>query len=329
MNYIQSTAADPEASSDQPSDQPSDHMSIPARPAPAFVRVVQGDAWANLREIRDASVHSVVTDPPYALDSKGQMLGQLSKNYHQRATHSRGYADNSPEVFKAWCADWTAQRLRVLLPGGYLVAFAGAQTIHLLVSACQEAGFQVRDLIVWAHGAGVSNGLNLLDENGKRIGWGTTLRPATEFAVLARCPFEGTVASNVARFGTGAMNLGETHFGSEDRWPSNMLVSDDVAEALGKSGRLFFSPKASRRERPEVDGVSHSTVKPLVLMCELVRLVTPPCGIVLDPFAGSGTTVEAALREGMSVIGIERDAGYLPLIDARVERARRMTDPPD
>lgn len=71
-----------------------------------------------------------------------------------------------------------------------------------------------------------------------------------------------------------------------------------------------------------VDGVAHPTVKPLALMRWLVRLVTPPGGLVLDPFAGSGTTVEAGMLEGFRVVGIERGAEYLPLILARIDRAR-------
>ena len=70
-----------------------------------------------------------------------------------------------------------------------------------------------------------------------------------------------------------------------------------------------------------VDGVAHSTVKPVTLMKWLVRMVTPPGGVVLDPFAGSGTTLEAAMLEGFDSIGIEREADYLPLIHARIERA--------
>lgn len=63
-----------------------------------------------------------------------------------------------------------------------------------------------------------------------------------------------------------------------------------------------------------------STVKPLSLMSWLVRLVTPPGGTVLEPFAGSGTTVEAAMREGFNVVAVEREADYLPLIMARIDR---------
>lgn len=66
------------------------------------------------------------------------------------------------------------------------------------------------------------------------------------------------------------------------------------------------------------------TVKPLDLMRWLVRLVTPPGGTVLEPFAGSGTTVEACLAEGFRCIAIEREADYLPLI---MQRVNRRTDP--
>lgn len=85
--------------------------------------------------------------------------------------------------------------------------------------------------------------------------------------------------------------------------------------------RVRYAPKAGAAERPVVDGVRHPTVKPLDLARWLVRLLTPPGGVVLDPFAGSGTTLEAASREGFAAIGIEREADYLPLIDLRLARA--------
>ena len=90
---------------------------------------------------------------------------------------------------------------------------------------------------------------------------------------------------------------------------------------LGDSSRFMYCAKAPKSERPVVDGVAHSTVKPVTLMKWLVRMVTPPGGVVLDPFAGSGTTLEAAMLEGFDSIGIEREADYLPLIQARIERA--------
>ena len=88
----------------------------------------------------------------------------------------------------------------------------------------------------------------------------------------------------------------------------------------GGASRFFYSAKAPRSERPNVGGVQHPTVKPLAIMRWLIRLVTPPGGTVLDPFAGSGTTIEAALIEGFNPVGIEMETDYLPLIQHRIDR---------
>lgn len=96
-------------------------------------------------------------------------------------------------------------------------------------------------------------------------------------------------------------------------------------ETYGDSGgasRFFYVAKADASERVRVDGIAHPTVKPLDIMRWLVRLVTPPGGTVLEPFAGSGTTVEACILEGFKCIAIEREADYLPLIVQRVNRRR-------
>jgi site-specific DNA-methyltransferase (adenine-specific) len=92
----------------------------------------------------------------------------------------------------------------------------------------------------------------------------------------------------------------------------------------GGASRFFptfrYTAKAPGTERPTADGVAHPTVKPLELMRWLVRLVTPPNGVVLDPFAGSGTTGEAAIHEHKRAILIEREPDYLPLIVARLSK---------
>ena len=123
------------------------------------------------------------------------------------------------------------------------------------------------------------------------------------------------------------------------RWPTNVVLDDSQAAELdqqtgilktpreasvGGASRFFptfhYQAKAPKRERPNIDGVQHPTVKPLDLLRWLVRLVTPPGGLVLDPFAGSGTTAEACVYEHMRCITIEREAEYLPLIVARLTR---------
>ena len=106
------------------------------------------------------------------------------------------------------------------------------------------------------------------------------------------------------------------------RYRTNKAQADETAgtEDQGGASRFFYTAKAPKSERPNVDGVQHPTVKPLAIMRWLIRLVTPPGGTVLDPFAGSGTTIEAALIEGFNPVGIEMETDYLPLIQHRIDR---------
>lgn len=101
---------------------------------------------------------------------------------------------------------------------------------------------------------------------------------------------------------------------------------DNQYSDTGGASRFFpvfkYNSKAPGKERPRVDDVAHPTVKPLELMRWLVRLVTPPNGFVLDPFAGSGTTIEAALLEGFDAVAIEREPTYIPLIEERIARCQ-------
>ena len=189
-------------------------------------------------------------------------------------------------------------------------------------------------------------------------GWGTALKPTHEPIILARKPLDGTVADNVERWGTGAINIGECRVGDEERINKpaankpggNVLMSvkgmPRNAEARLAVGRFpancvttepdaFFSKyfnitppelckKASKQDRnsnwrgEEIGATNrHPTVKPTDLMAWLVRLVTPPDGIVLDPFAGSGSTCVAARREGFFFIGIEQELEYVEIARKR------------
>ena len=115
------------------------------------------------------------------------------------------------------------------------------------------------------------------------------------------------------------------------RFPANVLLDEHAAEAMDEqNGTSSFFPvfkyqaKAPKKERPVIekeDGtkVQHPTVKPVALMEWLVTLVTPPNGVVLDPFAGSGTTLQAALNEGFDPIGVEQDVDYIQLINKRLD----------
>ena len=186
-------------------------------------------------------------------------------------------------------------------------------------------------------------------------GWGTALKPALEPITVARKPLVGTVAENVLQYGTGAINVDGGRVEASDqkqleknwnrnqssskdgvvnyvaqkdidlrdykstgRWPANFIHdgSEEATDLLKDSARFFYCAKASKADRGENH---HPTVKPTDLMRYLCRLVTPPNGIVLDPFNGSGSTGCAAVLEGFQYIGIEREAEYIAISEKRIQ----------
>jgi len=361
-----------------------------------------GDCIEVLKAMPSDSVDCIITDPPYGI----------------------GFMN------AAWdCSvpsdDWAAECLRVLKPGGHLIAFAATRTIHRLMIAVEDSGFEIRDMISWCYFSGFPKSLDVskaidkhfgadrkevdsyeklesfsdkfvggkgykkttipitapsTEEAKKWSGWGTALKPAVEPAVLARKPLsEKTVAENVLKWGTGGLNINRSRFGYGDPcWVGPQGKVDNmvgqkrggssglgevmrgtlITNAPSELGRwpanLFQCPKASRSERekgcddlPSISGAQatdrkpdtaglnnpragagrtasevrniHPTVKPVKLMRWLIGLVTPEDGIVLETFAGSGTTLVAAQLEGVKCIGIEREPGYCDIIRARLK----------
>jgi hypothetical protein len=154
---------------------------------PAFVvggaRVFAGDCVEVMKSLPDNSVDSVVTDPPYGLnfmgkewDNPGKMLGQMATGHEQRGayayggSHSRGYADNDSLAFQLWCTQWAVECLRVLKPGGHILAFGGSRTWHRLAVAVEDAGFELRDSIAWIYGSGFPKSLDVSKAIDKNLG---------------------------------------------------------------------------------------------------------------------------------------------------------------
>lgn len=369
--------------------------------------VLEGDCFDVMAGMDGACVDSVVTDPPYGLGKEPDALEMLRAwvdGGHYDTPSRSGFMGKEWDAFVPQPAVWK-EVYRVLKPGGYVACFFGTRTYDLGVLAMRLAGFEVRDLIGWLTGQGFPKSLNVgraLDERtDEQIeagvppsaevmawqGWGTALKPAIEPIVLARKPLsEGTVAANVLRWATGAINVDGCRVGTEStrranhggtgdptrwrtgnggdfasgsdagRWPANIVHdgSDEVVGAFpsarsskhakvsvaagespvyklglkgravpgqntysdsGSAARFFYSAKASKADRA---GSKHPTVKPVALMQWLARLVTPPGGTILDPFAGSGTTGAAAVAEGFGAILIEREPEYVADIRRRV-----------
>lgn len=413
------------------------------------VTAILGDSREKLAEMEACSIDACVCDPPYALVSIVKRSGAdgaaPAKSIGATGAYARASAgfmgqkwDTGETAFDP--AFW-AEVLRVLKPGAHLLALGGTRTYHRLACAIEDAGFEVRDAVMWHYGSGFPKSLDVSKAIDKAAGaarevvgakrnnkgdsgqqqyaafgvfkqsrftditapatdaakqwegWGTALKPSTEIIVLARKPLsEATVAANVLRWGTGALNVdgcrvstqpgedlnGGTYRGCGSarhdgwgmqrlggageykqptgRWPAN-LIHDGSEEVLagfpesvsslgstagsgisdiygeferktrgesigrgdsGSAARFFYTAKADVNDRC---GSKHPTCKPVDLMQYLVRLVTPKGGLVLDPFAGSGTTGEAAIREGMRAILIEREPQYFEDIQRRISLA--------
>lgn len=372
-----------------------------------------GDCLDVLRTFDADSVDAVVTDPPYHLTTgKKGGTGPASVNLDSPAGRSRvttgfmgqtwdgGDVAMRPEVW--------AECLRVLRPGGRLLAFAAPRTMHRIWCAIEDAGFTIEDTVAWLFGTGFPK-------------HGSKLKPAYEPVCVARkgpvsllnidaCRIAGAVPTttrgghddrhNVPDSHPDARNLGrlkpqglvEGH--ASGRWPANVIHdgSDEVLDAFarfgerggsgrasgptrtgplerrtlaggmtdtdaeapfygdhGSAARFFYCAKASRAERnvglggsdrPAVaqyarprdtehadwkarNGNHHPTVKPVDLMRYLVRLVTPPGGLVLDPFTGSGSTGLACAAEGLRFVGIEREPDYAAIAERRLSHAYR------
>ncbi len=379
------------------------------------VTLYGGDNRDVLRDLPDCSIDSIVTDPPYALVSIQKRFGKPGSAptkdgdvYSRASAGFMGKQWDTGEV--AFSEVFWAECLRVLKPGGHVVAFSGTRTYHRMAVAIEDAGFEIRDQLAWCYFSGFPKSHNVGKSIDKHLGaerekvrvdnprianmptantgagrpwldaaiergyhekagdepatpqaaawnsWGTALKPAWEPIALARKPLIGTVALNVLEHGTGVLNIDGCRVGDELKvvtasngirisengsmaggnsaivaagikvgaWPANILTdgSDEVFAVCGDAAenvsRLYFSAKADKLDRI---GSKHPTVKPVDLMQWLVRLVTPKGGLVLDPFAGSGSTGEAAWREGTRCILIEREEEYQADIAERLRLA--------
>jgi DNA modification methylase len=173
-----------------------------------------------------------------------------------------------------------------------------------------------------------NGGTNFAAEPGVRGGSPAGRWPAnvvlddTQAAELDRQ--SGTLTSGANPTRRGADNTRNTYgeFGGQAQCEASRGVDSGGASRFFPTFR--YSAKAPGTERPTADGIAHPTVKPVDLMRWLIRLITPPGGVVLDPFAGSGTTGEAAIHEHKRAILIEREATYLPLIVARIHKPMQV-----
>ena len=444
-------------------------------------QILTGDCLKILPTLEANSVDAIVTDPPYGIGFMGREWDVFSPETTTRnrkhMTQNHVNSDNpnlkgrgewkggaavrydrstaASRRFQEWCLEWAEQALRVLKPGGYMLVCMSPRTQHRAACGIEDAGFEVKDLLLWLYGQGMPKSVDVAraidmelcqepgchwmrkipDDPDKRLpddhicaetsvgrewaGWGTGLRPCYEPILMAKKPAVGTIARNVQEHGVGGINIDKCRIpllvgdtvdprtaGRTDkgRWPPNVAMDEAAADAVdeqsgvltsganptrrnsdksravysafkgqeectpargqdsGGASRFFYCQKTSRSEREAgceslpvksageltggreegSEGIKsgragsgrssggrhnhHPTVKPIRFMRWLVRLVTPTGGTVLDPFFGSGTTGIACELEDFSYIGIEKEAEYVHIAEARIEHVRKQIE---
>jgi len=199
--------------------------------------IIKGDCIEELKKFPDNSIDAIITDSPYGLEFMGKDWDKFKKGLNiGGGTTGIGtpFGRSKPLVslyqlnriekqgFQDFTFLWASECLRVLKPGAYLLSFGGTRTYHRMVCGIEDAGFEIRDCIMWVYGSGFPKSLNI----GKQIdkiqgtseweGWGTALKPAVEPIVVARKPLsEKNVALNVLKWGTGGINIDACRVGTE------------------------------------------------------------------------------------------------------------------
>ena len=220
-----------------------------SRPTTPTFEIRHGDNRELIKRLPDNSVDAIVTDPPYGLGNQPDAMAMLRDwvlTGHHKVKGS-GFMDREWDAFVPQPAIWK-ECLRVLKPGGHLLAFGGTRTYDLVVLGVRIAGFEVRDQLQWVYGCGMPKVGYIKGKDGEHVvqGWGGALRPGYEPIVVARKPVAGTLRENLAVLRTGALNIDSCKIVGDEgsgpsRWPSNILHdgSPEVVAAFPEaSGQL-------------------------------------------------------------------------------------------
>ena len=290
--------------------------------------IVNADCIEHLKTIEDNHFDSVVTDPPYHLTSIAKRFTNSTEaKYGKDGSFQRlskgfvGHAWDGGDI--AFTTDLWKEVYRTIKPGAVLLAFAATRNYHRMATAIEDSGFEIFDMINWIYGSGFPKRKNLL-------------KPAHEPIVMARKGVNKPLNLDECRVGDFEQDTSKNRRNTQEeqifkggwkgdkggevvkgRWPAN-VIHDGLEEDWSK---YFYCSKASKKEK---DDTNHPTVKPIDLMRYLVKLVTPKDGLVLDPFAGTGTTGEACILEGRNYYLIEKTKEYIPDIEKRINKYDRL-----
>lgn len=283
----------------------------------APVHVQHADCRAAMPALEDNAISLILTDPPYFIDGMGADwdTGKLRRRVKPGVVGSlpagMKFSVQQGRDLQAFLAPIAREWLRLLRPGGFCLVFSQNRLSHRTAIAIEEAGFEIRDMLLWQYEGqakaftqehfirkrdiSAAEKARLIHKLGGRKT--PQLKPQGEMIVLAQKPREGTFVDNW------------------DQWETGLIdVSCPVIDGSRFPGTVI--PAKKPRER-----YGHLTAKPVDLLRHLIRIFSAPAGVILDPFAGSGSAGVAAKLENRGFIGYEIEAEMARLAQDRIQAA--------
>ncbi|MCL6586931.1 MAG: site-specific DNA-methyltransferase [Anoxybacillus sp.] len=297
--------------------------------------ILLGDSIEKIKDIADNSIHAIISDIPYgisyddwdvlhnntnsALGGQSEAQVKAGKVFKRRGKPLNGWSEADKKIpyeYQEWCSKWASEWLRVLKPGSSCFIFAGRRYAHRCIVALEDAGFTFKDMLAWEKNSAPhraqrlsaiyqrrGDNLNYEKWSGWKVG---NLRPLFEPILWFQKPYKtgGTIADNVLKHGVGAWN--EQALEKYNTLDSGIEISSNIIKVA----------------TDKFDSGLHEAQKPLRLMQFLIELVTMEGQIVLDPFAGSGTTCVAAKLLNRNFIGIEAKKEYVDIANERLKNPK-------
>jgi site-specific DNA-methyltransferase (adenine-specific) len=302
-------------------------------------KVTLGDITKIIKEIEDNSIDVIFTDPPYFIDKLDSNWDfKTVNNPNNRQTIQSLPAgmkfDRQQGVnFYNWYLELSKEFFRVLKPGGFFFSFSAPRLYHRMASAMDDAGFEIRDMFSWLYTQNQMKAMSLnhfikkLDipesekaELTKKLeGWKTPqIKSCFEPIAMAQKPTDGTFLNNMQEHEIGLMNTTVKIGINQDMYPANVFSSQKINETMD---RAFLVGKPTKSEKGDFN--THSTVKPIEICKYIISLVaySKDC-VVLEPFAGSGTTCVACKELGLNYIATELNQEYVDVCNQRLGNAK-------